>query len=111
MRTLVHLSDLHFGRVDEALLEPLIESVRAAKPDVVVVSGDLTQRARTGQFRDAAAFLARLPSPQIVVPGNHDVPLHNMLARFPDPRSPSSANTSSRTSIRASSTRKSRCSA
>lgn len=85
MRTLVHLSDLHFDRVDEALLEPLIENVRATKPDVVVVSGDLTQRAHTAQFRDAAAFLARLPSPQIVVPGNHDVPLYNATARFLTP--------------------------
>ena len=82
MKTLVHLSDLHFGRVDEALLDPLVESVHSAAPDVVVVSGDLTQRARTAQFQPAAAFLARLPSPQIVVPGNHDVPLYNVLARF-----------------------------
>ena len=85
MKTLVHLSDLHFGRVDEALLEPLIENVRATRPDLVVVSGDLTQRARTAQFREAAAFLARLPSPQVVVPGNHDVPLYNVLARFLTP--------------------------
>jgi len=82
MKTLVHLSDLHFGRVDTALLEPLIADVHAAKPDVVVVSGDLTQRARTTQFREAAAFLARLPSPRIVVPGNHDVPFYNVPARF-----------------------------
>ena len=85
MKTLVHLSDLHFGRVDEALLDPLVESVRAVAPDVVVVSGDLTQRARPSQFRAAAAFLARLPVPQVVVPGNHDVPLYNVLARFFSP--------------------------
>ena len=97
MRTLVHLSDLHFGRVDAALLEPLIENVQPAKPDVVVVSGDLTQRARTAQFRDAAAFLARLPSPQVVVPGNHDVPLYNVLARFLTPLRRVSAATSSPT--------------
>ena len=82
MKTLVHLSDLHFGRVDQALLDPLVESVHSAAPDVVVASGDLTQRARTAQFQAAAAFLARLPSPRIVVPGNHDVPLYNVLARF-----------------------------
>ena len=82
MRTLVHLSDLHFGRVDEDLLQPLVDSVAAAKPDVVVVSGDLTQRARTPQFREAADFLARLPSPKLVVPGNHDVPLYNVIDRF-----------------------------
>ena len=82
MRTLVHLSDLHFGRVDYAVLEPLVACVNELKPDVVVVSGDLTQRARSQQFKEAREFLDRLPSPQIIVPGNHDVPLHNAYARF-----------------------------
>ncbi|MDE2298248.1 MAG: metallophosphoesterase [Burkholderiales bacterium] len=82
MRTLVHLSDLHFGRVDPALLAPLVETVGALAPDVVVVSGDLTQRARRAQFIQAQAFLARLPGPQIVVPGNHDVPLYNVVDRL-----------------------------
>jgi 3',5'-cyclic AMP phosphodiesterase CpdA len=82
MRTIVHLSDLHFGRVDQALVEPLIETVNALAPDLVAVSGDLTQRARTAQFIEARAFLDALPTPQIVVPGNHDVPLHNPVARF-----------------------------
>jgi 3',5'-cyclic AMP phosphodiesterase CpdA len=82
MRTLAHLSDLHFGRIDPAVLEPLARAVVEAGPDVVVVSGDLTQRARRVQFRDAAAFLARLPRPQIVVPGNHDVPLYDVARRF-----------------------------
>jgi 3',5'-cyclic AMP phosphodiesterase CpdA len=85
MRTLVHLSDLHFGRIDEALLEPVIATVGGIKPDVVVVSGDLTQRARSQQFKEARAFLDKLPSPQIIVPGNHDVPLHNVFARFAQP--------------------------
>jgi len=85
MRTLVHLSDLHFGRIDEALLEPVIRAVSGLKPDVVVVSGDLTQRARSQQFKDAREFLDKLPSPQIVVPGNHDVPLHNPFTRFLQP--------------------------
>ena len=85
MRTLVHISDLHFGRVDEALIDPLIASVEKVKPDLVAVSGDLTQRARSQQFREARAFLDRLPQPQIVVPGNHDVPLHNVFARFVQP--------------------------
>ena len=85
MRTIVHLSDLHFGRIDEALLEPVIATVTALKPDVVVVSGDLTQRARSHQFKEAREFLDKLPSPQIIVPGNHDVPLHNVFARFLQP--------------------------
>jgi 3',5'-cyclic AMP phosphodiesterase CpdA len=87
MRTLVHLSDLHFGRIDEAIITPLIELVHRIAPDVVVVSGDLTQRARSGQFKDARRFLDALPKPQIVVPGNHDVPLHNIFSRFGRPLS------------------------
>jgi 3',5'-cyclic AMP phosphodiesterase CpdA len=85
MRTLVHLSDLHFGRVDHKLIGPLVRTVNEIKPDLVAVSGDLTQRARSQQFREARAFLDALPQPQIVVPGNHDVPLHNPFRRFLQP--------------------------
>ena len=56
MRILVHLSDLHFGRVDEQLIDPLIAAVNEIKPDLVAVSGDLTQRARSQQFREARRF-------------------------------------------------------
>lgn len=82
MRTLVHMSDLHFGRIDPVLLAPLKARVEALRPDVVVVSGDLTQRARSAQFKQARAWLDTLPGPQIVVPGNHDIPLYNVAARF-----------------------------
>ncbi|WP_438041105.1 metallophosphoesterase family protein [Sorangium sp. So ce128] len=82
MRTLVHLSDLHFGRVDKAILRPLIDRIGGLEPHVVVISGDLTQRARDAEFAEARAFLDALPSPQIVVPGNHDVPLYNLFDRF-----------------------------
>ena len=82
MRTLLHLSDLHFGRIDDRLLSPLLAAATKLNPDLVVISGDLTQRARTSQFTKAKAFLGRLPHPQIVVPGNHDVPMHNPVARF-----------------------------
>ena len=82
MRTLVHLSDLHFGRVAEPLLAPLARAVAAAAPDLVVVSGDFTQRARTAQFRAAADWIAQLPKPRILVPGNHDVPLYDVFRRF-----------------------------
>ncbi|MEO5565329.1 MAG: metallophosphoesterase family protein [Luteimonas sp.] len=87
MRTLVHLSDLHFGRVDAALLAPLRTAVEAAHPDLVVVSGDLTQRARRKQFRAAAAWLETLPGPRLVVPGNHDIPLYDVVRRFVAPLS------------------------
>ena len=82
MRTLVHLSDLHFGRVDEALLAPLTRRIHELAPQLVVVSGDLTQRARRAQFAQARAFLDALPRPQLVVPGNHDNSLHNPFKRF-----------------------------
>jgi 3',5'-cyclic AMP phosphodiesterase CpdA len=64
------------------VVEQLIHSVHQVKPDVVAVSGDLTQRARPREFERARAFLRALPTPQIVVPGNHDVPLYNVYARF-----------------------------
>lgn len=82
MRTLVHISDLHFGREDSTLLEPLSAAVAEARPDLVVISGDLTQRARRTQFSRARRFLDRLPTPQVVVPGNHDVPLYDVVRRF-----------------------------
>ena len=85
MRTIVHLSDMHFGRVDPLVVDVLRESVSAISPDLVAVSGDFTQRARNGQFRKARAFLDSLPQPQLVVPGNHDVPMHNVVARFFNP--------------------------
>jgi 3',5'-cyclic AMP phosphodiesterase CpdA len=82
MRTLVHLSDLHFGRVDPAILAPLVKFIDEVKPDVIAISGDLTQRARTAEFMSAREFMGAIPFPQIVVPGNHDVPLHNIFSRF-----------------------------
>lgn len=85
MRTLVHLSDLHFGRVDAQLIQPLTDLVNDIDPDLLVVSGDLTQRARSAQFKAARQFLDTLPTPQIVVPGNHDIPLHNLVDRFLNP--------------------------
>lgn len=85
MRTLVHISDLHFGRVDQALIAPLTALIQRVAPDVLVVSGDLTQRARSTEFIAARSFLDTLPHPQIVVPGNHDIPLHNVYSRFLQP--------------------------
>src|SRR5207247_263093 len=67
MRTVVHLSDLHFGRTDDTLLDPLVSTIRALAPDVIAVSGDLTQRARRAQFQAARAFLDLLPTPKIIV--------------------------------------------
>ena len=85
MRTLVHLSDLHFGRTDPKLIEPLVADVNGLGADLVVVSGDLTQRAKKAQFEAARDFLARLAPPRLVVPGNHDVPLYRVWERFLSP--------------------------
>ncbi len=82
MRRIIHLSDVHFGAIDPGTIVPLIDKVRDLAPHVVVVSGDLTQRARVRQFKEAKEFLDRLPHPQIVVPGNHDIPAYNLIARF-----------------------------
>ena len=84
-RTIVHLSDLHFGRVDPAILPALLGAVVVAAPDLVVVSGDITQRARVAEFKAAADFLKTLPAPLLAVPGNHDVPLYNVLLRWLSP--------------------------
>ena len=84
-RTVVHISDLHFGAADERLVDALVNAIGDIAPDVVAISGDLTQRARRAQFAAARAFLLRLPAPTVVVPGNHDVPLYNVLARLIDP--------------------------
>lgn len=85
MRTLVHLSDLHFGRIDPVVVDVVRDTVKAIAPDLIAVSGDFTQRARSRQFSEARAFLDSLPRPHLIVPGNHDVPLHNVFARFFNP--------------------------
>jgi len=85
VRTLAHLSDLHFGRVARQVLAPLTRRLHEIAPDVVVVSGDLTQRAKSAEFRDARRFLDALPGRVLAVPGNHDVPLYNVFQRFFQP--------------------------
>lgn len=82
MRRLAHLSDLHFGRVDPAAVDGLLRSLEDARPDLVVVSGDFTQSARTEEFVAARAFLDRLPAPTFAVPGNHDLPQWNPVERL-----------------------------
>lgn len=72
--TLAHISDPHFGRIaHNGIVDALIEQVNTPDVDLVVVSGDLTQRARRSEFRRAQAMLQAIEPPTIVVPGNHDV--------------------------------------
>lgn len=85
LRTIVHLSDLHTGRLDPAVLRALVPAIRSVEPHLVVLSGDLTQRATADQFRQARAFLDAIDRPTLVIPGNHDVPLWNVARRFLTP--------------------------
>ena len=82
MKTIAHLSDLHFGRHDERVADLLLAEIREIGPDLTVVTGDLTQRARHHQFAAARAFLEKLPRPVLVLPGNHDVPLYDVVQCF-----------------------------
>ncbi len=87
--SLLQISDLHFGppyldKTGEALLHIAPQ----LKPDAIIVSGDLTQRAKREQFVAAAEFLKRLPNvPRLVIPGNHDVPLYRVFERILRPHS------------------------
>jgi 3',5'-cyclic AMP phosphodiesterase CpdA len=86
MTVLLQISDPHFGSEKPAAAEALVRLVDELSPNLVVLSGDITQRARSKQFTAAAAFMARLDVPhRLVIPGNHDIPLFNLVARFSDP--------------------------
>lgn len=88
MPRLVHLSDLHFGAHEDRLVLAVEQRVDELRPDLIVISGDFTQRARTEQFKDACEFLQRLQHSGhevLGVPGNHDVPLYDVLRRFLSP--------------------------
>jgi DNA repair exonuclease SbcCD nuclease subunit len=78
---LLQISDPHFGTERLPVLEALARLAREQRPDLLVVSGDITQRARRVQFRAARAFLERLCTPWLAIPGNHDIPLFDLRAR------------------------------
>ncbi|WP_456281263.1 metallophosphoesterase [Cupriavidus sp. JZ107] len=81
----LHLSDTHFGTEQTPVVEAVLELADSMKPDVVVLSGDITQRARRGQFAAARAFISKLSRPTLAIPGNHDIPLFNVAARILNP--------------------------
>ena len=88
MARIAHLSDLHFGAHDEQLVVGVERRIDELDPDLIVISGDFTQRARTDQFKEACRFLERLKGmghEVLGVPGNHDVPLYDVLRRFMSP--------------------------
>ncbi len=85
MRRIAHISDLHFCRIDPAVVEALADELNTDRPDLIALSGDLTMRARSGEYRAARAFLARLRAPVLAVPGNHDLTSYWLLERLLDP--------------------------
>lgn len=86
MSTVLHLSDAHFGTEQPGVVEALLQLARDHAPDLLVLSGDVTMRARRAQFEAAVVFLKRTRIPDILVlPGNHDIPLYNVLGRLISP--------------------------
>jgi 3',5'-cyclic AMP phosphodiesterase CpdA len=88
MSLILQISDTHFGTERPAVVEALLELARAERPDLVVLSGDVTQRARRSQFAAAARFrdeLATSARALVIVPGNHDIPLFDVAARVLHP--------------------------
>lgn len=81
MRTIAHISDLHFGQQNKAAEKALLDDLAALKPSLIAISGDLTQRAFRKQFKRARSFLRLLPAPFLVVPGNHDIPFFDVTRR------------------------------
>lgn len=83
MSSLLHLSDPHFGTERPEVVRALSAFVHELRPNVLLLSGDVTQRARRAQFASAARFVESLQAPAaLVIPGNHDIPLFNPLARL-----------------------------
>ncbi len=85
MSILLQISDTHFGTEQPAVVEALVALAREQRPDLTVLSGDITQRARPAQFRAARAFTDCLGVPLLAVPGNHDIPLFDLWSRLHDP--------------------------
>jgi 3',5'-cyclic AMP phosphodiesterase CpdA len=88
MARIAHLSDIHFGAHDEKIVSATEAWLQQHQPDLIIISGDFTQRARIDQFRAASAYLNRLRAAGfrvLTVPGNHDVPLYDVVRRFAAP--------------------------
>ena len=85
MTRIAHISDLHFGHEDPAVADALAAALNADPPDLVAVSGDLTQGAHQHEFAAARAFFDRLSAPVLAVPGNHDITPYDLAERFLDP--------------------------
>ena len=82
---IAHISDLHFGRANEAALDALILAINSERPDLIAITGDFTQTGARREFEAANLFLASLSAPILAVPGNHDTPVYNLPLRFLKP--------------------------
>ena len=83
MRRILHISDVHFGPPHlPEVAAGVLRLVASRQPDFVALSGDLTQRAKPHQFRDARSWVDRIEAPTVTVPGNHDVPMYRFWERF-----------------------------
>ena len=82
---LFHISDVHFGVEDRSALAAVAEAIKLEKPDALVCTGDLTQRAKHSEYAAAARWLSSHGIPVVVEPGNHDMPYYNPMERFTDP--------------------------
>lgn len=83
MTKIVQISDTHFGTEVPDVVWALTRAIAQLAPDIVVLAGDITQRARQRQFQAAKDFMDSLDVPvKRVVPGNHDLPLFNVVARL-----------------------------
>ncbi|MCP5534099.1 MAG: metallophosphoesterase [Akkermansiaceae bacterium] len=77
MSRILHLSDPHFGAVSLEAAQTFLREAGGLAPDLTILSGDLTMRARRGELSDAKRFVDSLPTPLLVIPGNHDIPALN----------------------------------
>lgn len=85
MSVLLQISDTHFGTEQPQVVEALVALAAQQRPVMVVLSGDITQRARPAQFRAAKVFVDRLGAPVLAIPGNHDIALFDLWARLTRP--------------------------
>lgn len=84
--TIAHISDMHFGTEIAEVKDAILRAIIKLNPDILIVSGDITQRATSGQFAAARDFLQQIPAGlKLIIPGNHDIPLFNPFVRFFSP--------------------------
>lgn len=82
---IIQISDLHFGMNQTQIIEPFLNDISFLQPEVIIISGDLTQRATEEQYGLLRDFLKKLPGTLLIVPGNHDIPFYNVISRWVHP--------------------------